>query len=210
MFSLNRHCILVRNTLHIPGVAVPLYSLRAHQHQHGCGFFGTFEDGFHVLLPSFVLSVDMSSDCHLTYESLSMSAPLQTLHYVQPRCAANLYPSETLASSSATTTHLVIIEDKEALLVADVSHSNESPVLASPPSTLPSPTSPPTLDVTRISGRLDPLSCLVARLLPPEPVKALASPPPEPVQDSASPHVVPNQDPVATTPEVSAKDSASP
>jgi hypothetical protein len=115
VFSLNGKQVLVRNTLHIPDLAVPLYSLRAHLHQRGCGFIGKFEDCFHVYFPSFVLSVNMSSDCHLTYESLGTSAPLPTLHYVQPRCAANLYLSETLASSSTATPHPVLIEDEDAV-----------------------------------------------------------------------------------------------
>jgi hypothetical protein len=66
VFSLNRKCVLVRNVLHIPGLAIPLYSLRVHLHQRGCGFLGTFEDSFHVYFPSFVLLVDISSDCHFT------------------------------------------------------------------------------------------------------------------------------------------------
>jgi hypothetical protein len=70
VFSLNGKQVLVRNTLHVPGLAVPLYSLRAHLHQRGCGFIGTFEDGFHIYFPSSILSVDMSSDCHLTYKPL--------------------------------------------------------------------------------------------------------------------------------------------
>jgi hypothetical protein len=121
VFSLNGKRVLIRNTLHVPGLAVQLYSLRAHLHQHGCGFIGTFEDGFHVYFPSFILSVYMSSDCHPTYESLGMSAPLPMLRYVQPQCAANLYLSEMLASSSAATPHPVLIKDEDAVSVADVS-----------------------------------------------------------------------------------------
>ncbi len=70
VFSLNGRQVLVCKVLHVPGLAVPLYSLWAHLHQHGHGFLGTFEDDFHVYFPSFVLLVDMSSDCCLTYKSL--------------------------------------------------------------------------------------------------------------------------------------------
>jgi hypothetical protein len=59
VFSLNGKQVLVCNVLHVPGLAVPLYSLRAHLQQRGCGFLGAFDDGFHVYFPSFVLSVDM-------------------------------------------------------------------------------------------------------------------------------------------------------
>jgi hypothetical protein len=94
IISLNGQRILVRNALHVPGLAVPLYSLRAHLKQHGCGFLGTFEAGMLVYFPQFVLSVDTSSNCHLSSESLGQAAPLNTLHYVQPRCPPSLYPSE--------------------------------------------------------------------------------------------------------------------
>jgi hypothetical protein len=93
IFSLNGQRVLVQNVLHVPGLAEPLYSLRAHLKQPGYGFFGTFEAGMLVYFPTFVLSVDTSMDCHLSYEPLGHSAPLSTLHYVQPRCALTLYPS---------------------------------------------------------------------------------------------------------------------
>ncbi len=53
LFSLNRKHVLVWNILHIPGLAVPLYSLGDHLHQRGCKFIGTFKDGFHVYFPTF-------------------------------------------------------------------------------------------------------------------------------------------------------------
>jgi hypothetical protein len=45
--------------------------------------------------------VDMSKDCHLSFESLGGSAPIESLHYVQPRCLPALYPSE-LTSHTAS------------------------------------------------------------------------------------------------------------
>jgi hypothetical protein len=165
VFALNGKRVLVRNTLDVPGLALPLYSLWTHLHQRGCGFIGTFEDGFHVYFPSFVLSVDMSSDCHLMYESLGKAVPLGTLHYVQMWCPAKLYPSETLALSSASTPHLVVIEDENAGTVAAVSvnetgHAGPSEHPTVSPSTIPpkSPTTTPTMDLGRISGRLDSLA----------------------------------------------------
>jgi hypothetical protein len=38
IFALSGKCLLVRNKLHIPGLAVPLYSLCTHFTQQGCGF----------------------------------------------------------------------------------------------------------------------------------------------------------------------------
>jgi hypothetical protein len=51
VISLNGQCILVCNALHMPGLAVLLYSLCAHLKQHGCGFLGTFEAGMLVYFP---------------------------------------------------------------------------------------------------------------------------------------------------------------
>jgi hypothetical protein len=84
ILSLNNQRVLVRNALHVPGLAVPLYSLRAHFKQRGCGFIRTSEAGMMVYFPTFVLSVDTFFDCHLSYEPLGRSAPLDTLHYIQP------------------------------------------------------------------------------------------------------------------------------
>ncbi len=93
IFSLNGQGVCVQNVLHVPGLVVPLYSLHAHLKQPGCSFFGTFEAGMLVYFPTFVLLVDTSRDCHLSYEPLGHSASLSTLHYVQPWCALTLYPS---------------------------------------------------------------------------------------------------------------------
>jgi hypothetical protein len=70
IISLNGQRVLVRNGLHVPGLAMPLYSLRAHIQQPGCGFIGTNDAGMLVYFPSFMLSADTSSDCTLSYEPL--------------------------------------------------------------------------------------------------------------------------------------------
>jgi hypothetical protein len=99
--ALNGKCVLVWNSLHVPGLAAPLYSLRAHMHQPGCGFVASDTTGFLVYFPTFVLSVDTLVDCHLSYEPLGLCAPLETLHYAQPQCPPTYYPLE-LASASST------------------------------------------------------------------------------------------------------------
>ena len=76
---------------------VPLYSLRAHLHQLGCVFLGSYETVMHVYFPGVVLTVDTSSDCHLSYELLGKTAPLSSLHYVQPRCPPVVYPTKRSA-----------------------------------------------------------------------------------------------------------------
>jgi hypothetical protein len=50
-FALNGKCILVRSDLHIPGLAVLLYSLRTHITQQGCGFIGTQSQGSWCISP---------------------------------------------------------------------------------------------------------------------------------------------------------------
>jgi hypothetical protein len=67
IISLNGKKILVRDCLHIPDLRSPLYSLCAHQQQHGCGFIGMFGLGFHIFFPTFILEVDTAINCHLAY-----------------------------------------------------------------------------------------------------------------------------------------------
>jgi hypothetical protein len=94
--------LLIHNVLHVPALRVPLYSLCTHICQQGCSFLGSFEPGMHVYFPGVVLSVDMSTDCHLSYEPLGESALLSSLHFVQPRCPPVLYPSESSAFCART------------------------------------------------------------------------------------------------------------
>jgi hypothetical protein len=71
---LNGQRLLTQNVLHIPGLWVSLYSLRAHLCQVGCGFLGRYETGMHVYFPGVALTVDTSLDCHLSYEPLGKTA----------------------------------------------------------------------------------------------------------------------------------------
>jgi hypothetical protein len=70
IFAFNGKRVLIRHVLHVPGLAVPLYSLRTHVTQCGCGFLGTKESGFLVYFPTFVLSVDTVVNCHLLFDPL--------------------------------------------------------------------------------------------------------------------------------------------
>ena len=156
IISLNGQRVLVRNGLHVPGLAMPLYSLRAHIQQPGCGFIGTNDAGMLVYFPSFVLSADTSSDCTLSYEPLGRSAPLSTLHYVQPRCRPSIYPSELGPSSNTVSTSPALIED-DASVPAPVSLTD---------------TFAPPLDFPQMDS---PLQSITASVLPPS---APASPSP--------------------------------
>ncbi len=110
---------------------MPLYSLHTHCKQRGCGFLGTNEAGMLVYFPTFVLSVDTSSDCMLSYEPLGHTAPLNTLHYVQPRCPPDLYPSELSPSSTKVTTIPALVVDNDPSIMTEVHPDDLCPL---PPS----------------------------------------------------------------------------
>ncbi len=55
-----------------------------------------------MYFPGVVLSMDMSTDCHLSYKPLGKSAPLSSLHYVQPWCPPVLYPAVSFAFRALT------------------------------------------------------------------------------------------------------------
>ena len=128
IISLNGQRLLIRNVLHVPALRVPLYSLRAHLRQPNCGFIGSFDTGMHVYFPGLVLSVDMSTDCHLSYEPLGKSVPLSSLHYVQPRCAPILYPDEGSAfrASTGLSTSSKLCESDAPVVIEDNSQRSDS------------------------------------------------------------------------------------
>ena len=45
IIALNGKKVLIRDCLHVPDLRNPLYSLRAHQRQRGCGFIGLHGHG---------------------------------------------------------------------------------------------------------------------------------------------------------------------
>ncbi len=102
IISLNGQHLLICNVLHVPTLSVPLYSLCMHLCQCSGGFVGSHDMGMHVYFLGVVLSVDTSTDYHLTYEPLGKSAPLSTLHYVQPCCLPTIYPAKPSAFHAHT------------------------------------------------------------------------------------------------------------
>jgi hypothetical protein len=125
IFDLNGKHFLVRNVLHVPGLAVLLYSLHTHITQWGCCFIGTRKSGFLVYFPTFVLSIDTAIDCHLSFDPLGQSAPMATLHYIQQRCPPALYPSEDSPSTSTAApspASSVMIEDDNITTIPLAEH----------------------------------------------------------------------------------------
>jgi hypothetical protein len=126
IISLNGQHLLIRDILHIPAPWVPLYSLCTHIRQPGCGFLGSYKMGFHVYLPRVVLSVNTSTDCHLSYVPLGKFTPLPTLHYVQPQCAPTTYPTEhsaLCANTGSATPPSLLVPAPPAIIKDDSSTS---------------------------------------------------------------------------------------
>ncbi len=134
--------------LHVPGLVVPLYSLRAHVKQHGCGFIGASDIG--------ILVYFTSKDCHLAYELLGRSAPIDTHHHVQPQCELSLYPLE-IASRGVVQTPILIDDNSSAEGLMDSNRSQVWPV---------SPPSPLHQDFDSVAAQLCSLADAVASLSP--------------------------------------------
>ncbi len=133
--------ILIRDCLQVPALCNPLYSLRAHQCQHGCGFIGMHNLGMYIFFPSFIVEVNTTTDCHLSYKPIGWSSTMSSIDYVQPIQTCN----------SASTTVAIppsppaIIEDKDESKAdnKDVIPDNVLPTYASHwLKKLPTPPSP--------------------------------------------------------------------
>jgi len=109
VISVNGRLILIWDCLHVPALRNPLYSLRAHQRQDGCGFIGMHGLGMYVFFPSFIVKVDTAIDCHLSYAPIGRASQLSSLDYVQP------VQHSTSASATAATppSAPAVIEDND-------------------------------------------------------------------------------------------------
>ena len=127
-----------------------------------------------VYFPSFVLFTDTSSDCTLSNKPLGRSAPLSTLHYVQPWCRPSLYPSEISLSSHTVSSTLALIEDDPLMVDCDPPVDQSVPLPA-----------PPSVDLSHIASQLQSIAALV---LPTSVASSpLAAPPKTPVLLSTMP-----------------------
>jgi hypothetical protein len=123
IISLNRKKILIRDCLHIPDLRNPLYSLRAHQRQRGCGFIEMYGLGFCVFFPTFIIEVGMATNCHLHYAPVGPSAGLPELDYVQPKFP----PTASASATSAASLPLATIEPDNN---NDNNYSNDIPCMS--------------------------------------------------------------------------------
>ncbi len=194
IFALNGKRILVRNVLHVPGLAVPLYSLHTHVTQHGCGFLRTNESGFLVYFPTFILLVDMAVDCPIL-QLLGHSAPLHTLNYVQPRFPLVTYPSEVSPSLSTATPSPAFL----ALTEADDNddddlHPQAAASSDQAPYSLAAVTPAPNLTLDTLSSHLKSLTKAVHGLtFSPTPPPTSSSLPPS-AMDTVAPMSIPTDD----------------
>ena len=139
IIALNGKKVLIRDCLHVPDLRNPLYSLRAHQRQRGCGFIGLHGHGVYVFFPHFILEVDTSTDCHLRYQALGRTCGLPEVDYVQPK--RPLIVGEHTASEAAKTPTL-----PPPLMPTFASHNPKQP---------PRPPSPqPNIDIDHLQSQI--------------------------------------------------------
>jgi hypothetical protein len=131
VIPINGKCILIGDRLHVPTLRNPLYSLRAHQQQHGCGFFGMHNLGIYVFFPTFIVEVDMVTDCHLSYKPIGSSGKLPSLDYIQPKTITTSASNTSLVPSAPA----VIKHDQDADDTIPVTYAGHWPKRPlSPPS----------------------------------------------------------------------------
>ena len=193
IISLNRQCVLICNVLHVLANRIQLY-IRAHLGQPGCSFVGSNDTGMHVYFPGVVLSVNNSTNCHLSYKPLGKLAPFSILQYVQPRCALATYPTESLAfraGSGPIQSPATPLPCAPTVIEDDVSTNGlcAPPLLPGPAGTAetstfisPVPNQPPanpksfsTDDIASIKQHLQGLSDKLAGLQPPPPSSQVPS-----------------------------------
>ena len=106
VIAINGRRILIRECLHVPALRNPLYSLRAHQRQYGCGFIGMQGLGMFVFFPSFIVEVNTTTDCHLSYSAVGRACTMSALDYVQP-----IQSHGAAATASVPSPTPVLVED---------------------------------------------------------------------------------------------------
>jgi hypothetical protein len=133
-----------------------------------------------VCFPTFVLTVNMSLDCHLSYEPLGCCDPIEILHYAQPLCPPTLYlleiASSTPLSCRASPRLVVIKEESDALVVSVLGAPNPHPA-SGVQHALPTDTSN---DLSTISTQLCSSPKAISNLLPPTKATPTTSPKADP------------------------------
>ena len=157
IISINGKLVLIRDCLHVPALRNPLYSLRAHQRQHGCGHIGMDGLGMFVFFPTFVVEVDTDTDCHLSYKPIGRSASLARLDYVQPIRSPSQSASATMTTAPPAPAMIEDDSDCDDIMPPLPSHS---PVTPTPDAPLPDadPPSPAILNACSSPKELECMS----------------------------------------------------
>ena len=95
VYTLNVRTILTRNTLHIPALRGPLYSLLKHRQRPGCGVYSSYKDVSYLFFPDFILQVENSYDNLVSYQFLGASYKVP-IDYIKPKTIS----SKTMATPS--------------------------------------------------------------------------------------------------------------
>ena len=91
--------VLLRNVYYVPGLRIPLFSLRVHRRRPGCGHHAD-NDGFFITFPTFDVDVRDNTDSYIPFTSVSQDVDVSTLDYTEPSAAdRRLYSAS--ASSGA-------------------------------------------------------------------------------------------------------------
>jgi hypothetical protein len=118
--------------------------------------------------------VDTSKDCHLTFDLLGHSAPIDSLDYVQPRCSPTLYPAELSSTTAAKTSPVPNIIEDDCSTSPNAIPAPSSPVPSLPPSLVPSSSDSSADDLSGVSACLqllaDAILSLQAQQHPPVPL----------------------------------------
>ncbi len=140
IISINGKLILIHDCLHSPALCNPLYSLRGHQRQHGCGHIRMHQLGMFVFFKSFIVKINTDTICRLSYKLIGHSTPISKLDYVQPVQAHS--PSASTTAKTAPSAPAVVKDehDNDNVMPTYTAHWPKRP---------PAPTTP-TLDVSLI------------------------------------------------------------
>ena len=77
--------ILVRNTLHVPSLRVPLYSTQRHHTQPGCTYYYDDTIGNLLLFPTMVIDMDSTIEKIVSFRPIGCTLRDRKLDYAEPR-----------------------------------------------------------------------------------------------------------------------------
>ena len=101
-YTLIGKTILPYDALHIPALHVPLYSLRKHRKQPGCGFYSSYNDGSYLFFTYFILQLEYSHDDIVSYRPMVQSHQ-GPIDYIDPKSTWSINRSTPYGCPSMVT-----------------------------------------------------------------------------------------------------------